>query len=57
MDRETKKTTENTRNADTGRRDKGDDGVKKSNETKGVDYQVTIANGGTTRDAVKEDRG
>ena len=48
--------TENMRNADEGRKDKSDN-PEKFDETKGADYQVTIGNGETSRDAIKEDRG
>ncbi|MGD9804542.1 MAG: hypothetical protein AB7E81_08510 [Hyphomicrobiaceae bacterium] len=53
----TKDPNENTRAADAGRKDKGDKGAAKVDETKGFDNQVAIPNGGESRDAVKEDRG
>jgi hypothetical protein len=56
MGRDTKETTENTRGADRGRRDKGDKGREKVDESKGDGYQVPNSEPGTSRDAVKEDR-
>jgi hypothetical protein len=56
MSRETKKTTENTRGAEKGRRDKGDKEVEKVDESKGVDYQVPRSDTEVSRDSVKEDR-
>lgn len=56
MGRETKQTTETTRGADKGRRDKGDPGVEKVDQSKGVDYQVPRSRPGVSRDSVKEDR-
>jgi len=53
----TKGNPEHIRQEEPGRRDKGDDGFKKIDKTKGADNQVAIPNGGQSRDAVKEDRG
>ena len=50
-------TDRQTADADDVRKDKSDKDVEKFDETKGVDYQVTIDNAGEARDAVKEDRG
>ncbi len=55
MEHEPKKPGENSRNADFGRKDKGDEG-KKFDKTRGADYQVSVADEKTSRDAVKEDR-
>jgi hypothetical protein len=57
MSHKTKKTDKQTPDADDVRKDKSDKDVEKFEDSKGVDYQVTIDNGGEARDAVKQDRG
>jgi hypothetical protein len=56
-DETNKSTDKQPADADDVRKDKSDKDVEKFDETKGVDYQVTIDNAGKARDAVKEDRG
>jgi PqqA peptide cyclase len=57
MSHKTKKTDKQTPDADDVRKDKSDKDVEKFEDSKGVDYQVTIDNGGEARDAIKQDRG
>ena len=56
VNEETKKTAETARGVERGRRDKGDKGIEKVDQSKGVDYQVPRKDPGASRDAVKEDR-